>query len=639
LPPSAKPTDESLTIDRVLGPGGLLSKQLSGYEARPQQLEMARAVAAALAQREHLIVEAGTGVGKSLAYLAPAILATARAATASNSSAETEEPCGRPGEESDGGPRRVVVSTHTISLQEQLITKDLPLLQKALPIQFSAVLAKGRGNYLSLRRLDNALRRSGNLFSLSNQQELRDLRAWSKETEDGSLADLHRRPPSEVWSEVASDSGNCMGRRCPTFSKCFYYKAREAIKQAQIVVVNHALFFADLALRELDVALLPDYDAVVFDEAHTVEEAASQHLGLRVTSGQVEYTLARLMSKDGTRGLTVGKGWKDVEQTIDACRRNADRLFALLEFDGFPNDRDTTTAVKEPTFEDPGLATELTKLGAQIRKRAKEIDQESQRQDFLSLANRAGSLAGELTHWIKQRDSDFVYWLERDYNRNRRSGTRVELVAAPLNIGATLNKLLYEKVPSVIYTSATLAVGRKNDFRYFTERSGLTIGKQVRLGSPFDYPRQAKIILAKNMPDPTTRGSEFERKVVAACRKYVTLREGRAFALFTSYGMLRNVAEELRPWLTAHDYALYSQADGMPRARMVEQFKQNPRGILLGTELLAGRRCRQPANRHHHQAAVQNPLLVARLEALKEAGGNPFMLPKPPSASDKALAA
>src|SRR5262245_31491256 len=260
-----------MPISDILGERGAIARRLPNYEARPQQLAMADAVADAIAGRRHLIVETGTGVGKSFAYLVPAIQA-----------ALADEEC------------RVVVSTHTISLQEQLIKKDIPFLQQVMP-PFEAALVKGRGNYLSLRRLRVARQRAGALFAATDETEhLYQLSAWAKRTQDGSKSDLDFRPLPTVWDAVESDSNNCLGRKCADFDKCFYFKARRSIFGAKVLVVNHALFFIDLALKKVGKGLLPPYQVAILDEAHTLEDVAAEHFGLQVSRGQIEYLLNRL---------------------------------------------------------------------------------------------------------------------------------------------------------------------------------------------------------------------------------------------------------------------------------------------------------------------------------------------------------
>ena len=293
------------SVSTILGPGGKIAARLPHYEHRPQQLAMAEGVARALTEGHHLIAEAGTGVGKSFAYLVPAIqyVTDRRVDAAVN-------PGGHAGLQSpDDEPprRRIIVSTHTISLQEQLLNKDLPLLRSVIPEEFTAVLVKGRGNYISLRRMNTAAERRVEplLAGRRNPRPAADHRLV--EENGGRLAERSARfsPAWSVWDEVQSDSGNCLGRKCPTHKDCFYYRARRRVQNAQILIVNHALFFSDLALRRIGASILPDYDAVIFDEAHTLEQVAGDHLGLSVTSGQVQYLLNKLYNDRTNKGLLV----------------------------------------------------------------------------------------------------------------------------------------------------------------------------------------------------------------------------------------------------------------------------------------------------------------------------------------------
>ena len=320
-------TTWTLTAADILGPEGRIAARLANYEHRPQQLEMADAVARAIAAKRHLVAEAGTGVGKSFAYLVPAILAATEAKHSSRvrrdwNHGQTRPPHAAP---------KIVVSTHTISLQEQLIGKDLPLLNAVIPREFSAVLVKGRRNYSacggSIWRSPAARACSTTTSSSSSSARFA---SGAKSTADGSLSDLAFQPLGQVWDEVASDSGNCMGRRCPTYNQCFYYKDRRRAQHAQILVVNHALLFSDIALRRAGVSILPDYDVVILDEAHTVEAVASDHLGINVTSGQIEYMLNKLYNDRTNKGLLVHHGLTKEQQQVDRCRHLADEFFADL---------------------------------------------------------------------------------------------------------------------------------------------------------------------------------------------------------------------------------------------------------------------------------------------------------------------
>ena len=274
----------------ILGPDGSIARRLQEYENRSQQLEMAARVNDAFVARRHLAVEAGTGVGKSFAYLVPAILQTAGTQTALPVADEDDDPfygdkpahSDSPDSPPDIFPR-VVISTHTISLQEQLIEKDIPFLRSVLPIEFSAVLVKGRSNYLCLRRLYNTLHKQTTLFDDFHLRELERLAQWRANTDDGSKSDLNPEPAWEVWNEVCCETGNCLGRACSNFKKCFYAKARRRIANARIIIVNHAILFSDLAIRMRGGSILPTYNLLVFDEAHTMEQVAADHLGLSVT--------------------------------------------------------------------------------------------------------------------------------------------------------------------------------------------------------------------------------------------------------------------------------------------------------------------------------------------------------------------
>jgi ATP-dependent DNA helicase DinG len=564
-------------VRQFFAPHGILSRWHPNYEFRPGQLEMAEAVESALNEGRHLIVEAGTGTGKTLAYLVPAILSG----------------------------RRVVVSTGTKNLQEQLFFKDIPFLERHFERPLRACYMKGRNNYACRQKIYDA-EKEPVLSGLEEVADFEIIRQWEKTTETGDRAEIRQlSDASTAWAKIDARRERCPGQKCPQFERCFITRMQQRARESDIIIVNHHLFFADLAVKDEDFGgIIPDYAAVIFDEAHEIEDVAGQYFGVSLSNHQLQELRRDIAALARRKGF----GSQELDRTLEALEDCAERFFARFgEAEGREAFAERAELRRAREYLDLVSVLELAAAQIELLKNAPE--------EAAPLFRRAVEAGEKLKFLIESDDRSYVFWVER-------RGRGCYLQATPIDVSAILAERLFERVDTVVLTSATLAVA--GGFDYIESRLGLRGARSLIVSGSFDYAEQALLYVPEHLPEP--REAAFPAAAAQEVIRLLRASRGRAFVLFTSYQQMQAVYDRVALEI---DYPVLVQGTG-PRHALLEEFRNTPHSVLFATSSfwqgvdVPGEQLSCVIIDKLPFAVPSDPVVAARIRAVEEEGGDAF---------------
>ncbi len=600
--PTFIPAKQSYSLYQFFAPGGLLSRSHPAYEFRRGQLQMAQAVEQALEEKRHLIVEAGTGTGKTLAYLMPVI---------------------RSG-------KRVLISTGTKNLQEQLFYKDIPFLEQALYPNGEAKLRvcymKGRGNYVCRKKLYD-LTDQPVLSGLEEIEQYRAIAAWEKTTQTGDRAELASLPEaSALWPKLDARSETCLGQKCSAFERCFITEMHRRAMESDIIIVNHHLFFADLSIKQAsehapDAGILPEVGAVIFDEAHDLEDVAGSYFGVSVSNLRIE-DLIRDVEASLQRNHLLSSAIQNATRTL---RERSQFFFSVLP----PGEGRFAFGNRREFLEENGdeflaLLQGLTRLGSELHNMPQKPE------EVFQFLRRIEELRVQLHFLMESEDRNTVFWIERRGSRGGSTRQNVFLQATPIDVAPILKTCLFDQLECAVLTSATLAVG--GGFEYIRQRLGVEHARELVLASHFDYQSQAMLYIPPDLPDPRT--PQFGAKAADRIRALLEITRGRAFCLFTSYAQMNDVYQRL---LGEIEFPMLLQGDA-PKTALLEEFRLTPNAVLFATSSfwqgvdVQGEQLSCVIIDRLPFAVPSDPVVAARVRSVDEAGGNAFFQYQVPSA-------